>query len=136
MRNRNHAIDVRILVTVVKRKLRYRRNLLRFVTRAHARRNDQHKISCAYATITTAKTHERLARRFGNVVGRRCVQRIGQVSHERHVVRHVRVSDLLAAKYSQRRPDWLAKLSHKLACRNVARGKAMSRRHGATKLYD
>jgi hypothetical protein len=106
------------------------------VTRAHARRHDQHKVSRAHAAIAAAITHERVARGFGNVVRRGRVQRLRQISYDRHVVGHVRVRDLLAAANAERGPDWLAKLPDKLFRGNVAGCESMTRRYRTAEFYD
>src|SRR2546423_4859475 len=105
------------------------------MTRAHARRHNQHIVSRAGSSIFTAETHERRTLGFGNVVRWRCVKTLRQIPDQRNIVRHVRVGDLLAAAYSARSSDWLTKLSYKLALRYVASGKAMARRHFITNFH-
>src|SRR5215208_5320355 len=104
--------------------------------RAHTRRHDEHVVSRAHTTISTAVTHERSALSFGKIIRRRRVEGLRQISDDRHVVRHVRVRDLLTAAYAQGGPDWLAKLSYKLAFRDVERGKTMTRRDCAANFHD
>src|SRR5262245_7723872 len=106
------------------------------MTGAHARRHDQNVVARAHSSIAPAVAHESAALGFRNVIRRRRVQTLGQISYDGHVVGHVGVSDLLATAYAQRRSDWLAKLAHKLARGNVARCKTMARRDGAEKFYD
>src|SRR6185369_1787382 len=106
------------------------------MTRAHARGHDQHVVSRAHSTIATAMAHESRSLGFGNIFRWRRMKIRRQISHERHVVRHVCMSDLLATADAERGADWLAKLSYKLARRDVSSGKAMSRRHGAMRLLD
>src|ERR1044072_6642231 len=70
MWNRDDAVDVRKLVAVVKCELRDRRNLLRFVAGAHARRHDQQEVARAGASVGAPGAPERRALLLGNVNGR------------------------------------------------------------------
>lgn len=106
------------------------------MTGAHAGGHYKHVVSRAHAPISTSMAHESLSLGFGNIVGRCRMKIRRQISYERHVVRHVCMSDLLAAPDAERGPDWLPKLGYKLARRDVSGGKTMSRRHRAMKLND
>src|SRR5689334_1436290 len=106
------------------------------MTRAHARRHDQNEVPRADSSIASPVAHESAALVFGNVIGRRRVQTLGQISYDGYIVGHVGVSDLLATAYAQRCSDWLAKLAYKFACGNVARCKTMAWRHVVQKFYD
>src|ERR1043165_6167544 len=105
------------------------------MTRAHARRHDQNVVARADASIASPGAPEGTALAFGDVFRRRRVQTLGQISYDGHVVRHVRVRDLLATAYAQRGSDGLAKLAHKFAHGNVARRKTMAWRHRAEKFH-
>src|SRR5205085_2737310 len=124
--NCDNAVHIRILVAVEECELRDGRNLLCFMTRTHARGHNQHVVSRAGSPIFTAVAHERRTLGFGDVVRRRCVKTLRQIPDQWNIVRHVRVCDLLAAAYSARGSDWLAKLSYKVALRDVPCGKAMT----------
>lgn len=106
------------------------------MTGTHASGYDQDIVSRAHATVSTTMAHESFSLCFGNVVGRWRIKIRRQISHERHVVRHVCVSDLLSGVNAERGPDWLTKLSYKLARRDVSGGEAMTGRHCAMKLND
>src|SRR6185503_18443870 len=131
--DRNDAVDVRIPQMIVEREFSYRRNLQRFMTRAHARRHDEHVIASSNATVWTSIAHERGALVQRKIIWRRSVEVCGKFAKNRHVVRHVVVRDLFSFADTQRGSYRLSKLEHKFARSNVADGKPMTRRNNAVR---
>src|ERR1051326_7057932 len=105
------------------------------MARAHARRDDQNVVARTHASIASPVAHERAALGFGNVLRRRRVQTLGQISYDGHVVGLVGVSFWCASADAYRSTDGLAKRGQNLARRYLARCEAMARRHSAEKFY-
>ena len=61
----HHAVDIRKLVALVMQKFRHHGYLLRFMTGAHRRRDNQNKVARACAPIRPPKAHEARALVFG-----------------------------------------------------------------------
>src|SRR5262249_8057291 len=84
------------------------------------------EVARADAAVAASIARERLSFCFAEVNRRRSVQILGQLTNDRHLVRHVFVGDLRADLYPERRSDWLAKLQNEFAGGNIASGKTMS----------
>src|SRR5262245_1205103 len=134
MGNRNYAIDVFVLLPIVKRELSNGGNLLCLMTRAHAGGHDQDKVACANATIFPFEAHKGRALIFGKVIWRWGMQRLGQIAHDRYIVGHIVMSDLLTGPNPERRTDWLTELQNKGSLRDIASGKAMAGLNGTAQL--
>ena len=128
VRDRDYAVDVRILLPIVQSELSHHGNLLRFMAGAHAGRHDQHIVSCTHAPIGPAKSEKGCALIFGDVNGRRYVEILRQIANDRNIVRHVIVRNHLAFTNAERGSNRLAKLQNELAARNRSGGEAMAGR--------
>ena len=96
----------------VLRELGDRRDLLRLVARAHARRHDEDEVARADAAVGTSEAAERPSRRLGKILRRRQVEIGRELAHDRHVVGHVLDGDRIARLDAARRADWLPVLAH------------------------
>ena len=127
MRDRHHTIDIGVVFALKQRILGDHRNLLRFGARAHARRYYQDVVARAHAAIGASKATKGHAfiRRYVN--GRRRVEVLRQIAHNRYGVRHVSVRDRIAFANPERCANRLAILQHELARGNCSRSETMAR---------
>src|SRR5712692_8666628 len=132
MRNRHHTVNVRILLSAVQRELGHDRDLLGFMTGAHAGWHNQDVVAGSDSAFRAAKTHESCAFTRRHIVRRRHAGVFAQMPHDGNIVRHVIDGDLLTFSNAARRSDRLTKLPYEFTGRNITRAETVARGHRVT----
>src|SRR5262245_7231561 len=117
MRNGDYTVDIWVLLTIEEREFSDGRNLLCFMTGAHAGGDNQNKVGGAIPVILSSEAHKGRTLIYQNVIGRRRMQGLRQIANDRHLVGHIVVSNLLTWPNPQGSPDWLTELQDKSSFR-------------------
>src|SRR5581483_5703225 len=126
MWNSGDAIDIWILLFVEQSEFRDCRDLLDFVTGAHAGRYKQNEIPGPNSAVSPAESHKHSSLFSSEVIRRGRAQILRKVTNHGHFVRHVFVSNPIAFPDSHRSAHRLSVLTDIFAGGNSPGSKSMS----------